>query len=73
MHVLPVGIAALGAILQPILPLESWRALWGRLRSFWDLSIPLKVFIVGGTALVCAGAVYVLRTGNFGLPVAKLK
>jgi hypothetical protein len=73
MHVLPVGIAALGAILQPILPLESWRALWGRLRSFWDLSIPLKVFIVGGTALVCAGAVYVLRTGNFGLPVAKLE
>ena len=71
MHVLPVGIAALGAILQPILPLESWRALWGRLRSL-GLSIPLKVFIVGGQ-LVCAGAVYVLRTGNFGLPVAKLE
>lgn len=73
MHVLPIAIAALGVVLHPVLPITSWAKLRGRLSHFWNLAIPLKLLIVGGTGLVVAMAVYVLRTGNFGLPIAQLE
>jgi len=72
-HVLPVAAAALSLVLQPVLPLASWRELRERVRAVWNLSVPLKLLIVGGTAAVCAGVVYILRTGNIGLPVAQLE
>ncbi|MGI6148372.1 MAG: hypothetical protein GX195_04105 [Firmicutes bacterium] len=73
MHVLPVGIVTLGLLLEPILPVKSWRSLRARLRFFWDLSIPVEFFFVGGAGLVGAMAVYILRTGNFGLPAIQLE
>lgn len=73
MHVLPVGMMVLAVLLEPILPLGSWSALRERLRSLWNASIPLKVLLVGGTGIVCGAAVYILRTGNFGLPVAQFE
>lgn len=73
MHILPIGIMALAVVFQPILPIKSRRELGSQLSFLWNLSIPLKLLVVGGTCLAGAGAVYILRTGNFGLPVANME
>lgn len=73
MHVLPIGIMVLTVAFQPVLPIKGKHELSSRLRFLWNLSIPLKLLLVGGTGLAAAGAVYILRTGNFGLPVANLE
>lgn len=73
MHVLPIGIMVLTVAFQPVLPIKGKHELSSRLRFLWNLSIPLKLLLVWGTGLAAAGAVYILRTGNFGLPVANLE
>lgn len=69
-HVGPPGLMMLAVLLGP-LPLvlsKSPDSLWSRVRRIFSEQVPVRYLIIAGVAGL-AGLVYLVRTGNEGMPV----
>jgi len=72
MHVAPIVLVFIMSILTPRLPLRSWQKIKQVVNGFYHSAIPVKYLIaLAGVGLV--GAVYLLRTDNFTLPIPQLE
>lgn len=72
MHIIPIGLTFVYAALYQQLPFSSWSEVKLQIRNWYNASIPVK-YLIGAAVVVVLGAVYLLRTGNFGLPIADLE
>lgn len=72
MHLLPVLIAFVYGVCLDYLPIRSWNELKQGFTRLWNSNLPVKylagIFVVMGLA-----GIYILRTGNFGLPILDME
>ncbi len=72
MHIAPVGLVFAMGLLEGQLPIRSRRQLGDVLQGLYRASVPVKYLLLLALAAV-VGAVYVLRTANFILPIPQLE
>ncbi len=72
MHVAPIILTFATSVLSSHLPLTSWRQLKAIIKGYYEAAIPVKHLIYLGL-IGLVGGIYLLRTGNFTLPVSQFE
>lgn len=72
MHVAPIILAFIYGLFVNNFPLKGWDDFKNWIKQIWYDAIPVKYLAAGLFVLAVAG-IYILRTGNFGLPVMELE
>lgn len=72
MHIAPVGLVFVMGLLTEQLPIRSWKQLKEVLLRYYHASVPVKYLLLLAVAGV-VGAVYLMRTANFILPIPQLE